>query len=178
MLETVCCAVRLKNLKFCCSMRLLSLLLLPNALPIVLFNAIIIIINIIIAKRSTQLCHTSDLKIGTIGATMPGAWRSRISARNNWPDVSILRLGNTAGLICSFFLSVAALHRSTSEIQEHVECWDAKQPTNKTCNQPTIVILLECPQLTTTCPLTSSSKEKLALLYTLTCLLYLVRTTM
>ena len=34
--------------------------------------------------------HTSDLKIGTPVATLPGAWRYRISAGTGWPDVSIL----------------------------------------------------------------------------------------
>ena len=34
--------------------------------------------------------HTSDLKIGTPVATMPGAWRYRISAGTGWPSVSIL----------------------------------------------------------------------------------------
>ena len=34
--------------------------------------------------------HTSDLKIGTPAATLPGAWRYRISAGTGWPGVSIL----------------------------------------------------------------------------------------
>ena len=34
--------------------------------------------------------HTSDLKIGTSVATLPGAWYYRISARTGWPGVSIL----------------------------------------------------------------------------------------
>ena len=34
--------------------------------------------------------HTSDLKIGTPVATLPGTWRYRISARTGWPGVSIL----------------------------------------------------------------------------------------
>ena len=33
---------------------------------------------------------TSDLKIGTPVATLPGAWRYRISAGTGWPGVSIL----------------------------------------------------------------------------------------
>ena len=36
------------------------------------------------------LSHTSDLKIGTSLATLPGAWRYRISAGTGWPGVSIL----------------------------------------------------------------------------------------
>ena len=34
--------------------------------------------------------HTSDLKIGTPMATLPGAWCYRVSAGTVWPDVSIL----------------------------------------------------------------------------------------
>ena len=33
--------------------------------------------------------HTSDLKIGTPAATMPGAWRCKVSAGTSWPGVSI-----------------------------------------------------------------------------------------
>ena len=34
--------------------------------------------------------HTSDSKIGTPVATLPGAWRSRVSAGTGRPGVSIL----------------------------------------------------------------------------------------
>ena len=34
--------------------------------------------------------HTSDLKLGTPVATLPGAWRSRVSAGTGWPGVSIM----------------------------------------------------------------------------------------
>ena len=34
--------------------------------------------------------HTSDLKIGTPVATLPGAWRFKVSAGTCWPGVSIL----------------------------------------------------------------------------------------
>ena len=34
--------------------------------------------------------HTSDLKIGTPVATLPGAWRYRVSAGTGRPGVSIL----------------------------------------------------------------------------------------
>ena len=34
--------------------------------------------------------HTSDLKIGTPVATLPGAWRYRVSTENSRPGVSIL----------------------------------------------------------------------------------------
>ena len=48
------------------------------------------------------LSHTSDLKIGIPAATLPGAWRYRVSAGTHWPGVSILQLGE------NFYLSVAA----------------------------------------------------------------------
>ena len=34
--------------------------------------------------------HTSDFKIGTPVATLPGTWRYRVSAGTGWPGVSIL----------------------------------------------------------------------------------------
>ena len=34
--------------------------------------------------------HTSDLKVGTPVATLPGAWRYSVSAGTGWPSVSIL----------------------------------------------------------------------------------------
>ena len=38
----------------------------------------------------TGSSHTSDFKIGTPVATLPGAWRYRVSARTGRPGVSIL----------------------------------------------------------------------------------------
>ena len=52
--------------------------------------------------------HTSDSKIGTPVATLPGAWRYRVSAGTGWPGVSILSLGEVERLICNLYLSVAA----------------------------------------------------------------------
>ena len=52
--------------------------------------------------------HTSDLKIGTPVATLPGAWRYRVSAGTGRPGVSILWLGEVEHWICNFYLSVAA----------------------------------------------------------------------
>ena len=34
--------------------------------------------------------HTSDLKIGTPVATLPGAWHYKVRAGTGWPGVSIL----------------------------------------------------------------------------------------
>ena len=41
-------------------------------------------------RDSTGLSHTSDLKIGTPVATLPGTWRYRVSAGTGRPCVSIL----------------------------------------------------------------------------------------
>ena len=41
-------------------------------------------------------------------ATLPGAWRYRVSTGTGRPGVSILWLGEMESLICSFYLSVAA----------------------------------------------------------------------
>ena len=34
--------------------------------------------------------YTSDIKIGTPVATLPGAWRHRVCAGTGWPGVSML----------------------------------------------------------------------------------------
>ena len=52
--------------------------------------------------------HTSDLKIGTPVAILPGAWCYRVSAGTGWPGVSILWLGEVESWMCNFCLSVAA----------------------------------------------------------------------
>ena len=52
--------------------------------------------------------RTSDLKIGTPVATLPGAWHYRVSAGTGQHGVSILWLGEVESLICNFYLSVAA----------------------------------------------------------------------
>ena len=52
--------------------------------------------------------HTSDLKIGTPVATLPRAWRYRVSTGTGRPCVSILWLGEVERLIYNFYLSVAA----------------------------------------------------------------------
>ena len=52
--------------------------------------------------------HTSDLKIGTPVAALPGAWRYRVSSGTGRPGVSILWLGEVESLTCNFYLSVSA----------------------------------------------------------------------
>ena len=51
---------------------------------------------------------TSDFEIGTPVATLPGAWRYRVSAGAGRPWVSIQWLGEVESGICNFCLSVAA----------------------------------------------------------------------
>ena len=48
-------------------------------------------------------CLTSRLV-----ASMPHAWRFRVSARTGWLSVSIPRLGEIASLMCDFCFSVTA----------------------------------------------------------------------
>ena len=55
----------------------------------------------------SESSHTSYSKIGTPVATLPGAWRYRVSTGTGWPGVSILGLGEVKSLICNFYLSVA-----------------------------------------------------------------------
>ena len=52
--------------------------------------------------------HTCDLQIGTPVATLPGAWRYRVSAGTGRPGVSILWLGEVESFICNFYPNVAA----------------------------------------------------------------------
>ena len=81
--------------------------------------------------------HTCDLKIGTPVATLPGAWRYRVSAGTGCPGVSILWLGEMESLICNFYLSVAArklvrADPSLSEIHSHVAWTLSNQQTTTT----------------------------------------------
>ena len=52
--------------------------------------------------------HTSDLKVGTPVATLPGAWHYRVSTGTGPASVSIQWLGEVESLICNFYLSVVA----------------------------------------------------------------------
>ena len=76
--------------------------------------------------------HTSDFKIGTPVATLPGAWHYRVSAGTGWHGVSILWLGEVESLICSFYLSVAACKIVQIRPWDTLAyCSDVEQPTNK-----------------------------------------------
>ena len=79
--------------------------------------------------------HTCDLNIGTPVATLPDAWRYRVSAGTSRPGVSILWLGEMENLICNFYLSVAACKIDQICPWDTLACcWDVKQPTNKQAN--------------------------------------------
>ena len=76
--------------------------------------------------------HTSDLKIGTPVATLPSAWRYRVSTGTGRPGVSILWPGEVERWSCNFYLSVAACKIKQIRPWDTLACcWDVKQPTNK-----------------------------------------------
>ena len=66
-------------------------------------------------------------------ATPPGTQQYKVSAVTDWPDVSILWLGEVEGLICNFYLSVAErkLVWADASLDALACSWDAKQPINK-----------------------------------------------
>ena len=55
-------------------------------------------------------------------ATLPGAWRYRVSAGTGWPGVSILWLVERESLVCNFYLSVTArkIEQIVPEIHSNV----------------------------------------------------------
>ena len=76
--------------------------------------------------------HTSDLKIGTPVATLPGTWDYRVSAGTCRPGVSILWLGEVESLTCNFCLRVAAHTIVQIRPWDTLSCcWDVKHPTNQ-----------------------------------------------
>ena len=87
---------------------------------------------------SSRSSHISDFKICTPMATLPGAWRYRVSVGTVWLSVSILWLGEIENLICNFYLSVAVWKivwadlslRYTRILLAH----KSNQPTNKKIN--------------------------------------------
>ena len=88
--------------------------------------------------------HTSNLKIGSPVATLPGAWCYRVSTGTGQPSVSILWLGEVERLICNIYLSVAArkIVRADRSLKYTIACcWDVKKQTNKQTNPWTFAIL-------------------------------------
>ena len=85
-------------------------------------------------RDSSGSSHTSDLKIGIPVATLPGAWRYRVSAGTGRPGVSILWLGETESLAAASF-SVWQHVQLSAQIHPWDTlacCWDdSNQPTNK-----------------------------------------------
>ena len=47
-------------------------------------------VRFLLALGFFWLSHTNNLRIGTLVATLPDAWRYRVSTRTGWPGVSIL----------------------------------------------------------------------------------------
>ena len=73
--------------------------------------------------------HTNDFKIGTPVATLPVAWRYRVSARTGQPGVSMLWLGDTETSISVW--QHVKLSEQIRPWDTLACCWDVKQPTNK-----------------------------------------------
>ena len=79
--------------------------------------------------------HTCDLNIGTPVATLPDAWRYRVSAGTRRPGVSILWLGEMESLT-STSISVWQHVKLSKQIRpwDRLACrWNVKQPTNNNC---------------------------------------------
>ena len=53
-----------------------------------------------------SLTITSDFKTGSPVATLPGAWRYKVSAGNGQPGVSSLWLGQVESLICNIIIII------------------------------------------------------------------------
>ena len=88
---------------------------------------------------SSNTSHLKEL-IGTSVATLPGAWRYRLSAGTGRPGVSILWLGEVESLICNIYLSVVACVTARAEPPSDALacCLDVKknQQTKKQNNPP------------------------------------------
>ena len=90
----------------------------------------------------SRIFHTSDFKIGTQVATLPGARRCRVSAGTGWPSVSILWQGGVESWIWNSYLSVAAHKHAWVDpsVRDTSMLLDVKQPTNN--NPPS---KMNCP---------------------------------
>ena len=84
--------------------------------------------------RFPRYSHTSDLTTGTLLATLPGTWRSRISATTCWPGVSIVCLAETVKLklqLLSQCGSTCHLSRQIRPRHTLACCGDLKQAANE-----------------------------------------------
>ena len=68
------------------------------------------------------------LNISTSVATLPGAWRYRVSPGIGWPIPSILSLGETESLICNFYQQVH-MSEQIHPWDTLACCWDIEQVT-------------------------------------------------
>ena len=48
--------------------------------------------------RFLRSSHTSDVRIGTVVAAVPGSWRFWVTVRTGWPGVNVLSLGRSIKL--------------------------------------------------------------------------------
>ena len=81
--------------------------------------------------------HTSDLTIDTPVATLPGAWRCRVSAGTGWP-VSIYCDWMSWKVWCATSVSVWQQVNLSEQIRPWDTlacCWDVMQPTDKQTSQ-------------------------------------------
>ena len=70
----------------------------------------------------SRLRCTSDMKIGTPVATLPGAWHYRVSAETSQPGVSLLWPGEVESLIGNFYLSVEACELVCADLSLKYMC--------------------------------------------------------
>ena len=79
--------------------------------------------------------------VGTLMASLQCAWHPKIDARTGWSGVSILWLGETVSLICSYYISVAACKIFYADpslrYSLHVARMLLKQPTNNNATTAT-----------------------------------------
>ena len=80
-------------------------------------------------RHFSRLSYTSDFKIGTPVATLPGAWCYRISAGTGRPGVSTLWLGEISATSISVWQHVQMCKQIRPWVTQAC-CWDVKQPTN------------------------------------------------
>ena len=87
-------------------------------------------------RSFSRSSHASDLKIGSPEATLPGAWRYRVSAGIGWLGVSILGLGEIESCTATH-ISYTCVSGSVPKIHQRVARALSSQQTASTslCRQ-------------------------------------------
>ena len=93
----------------------------------------------------SKLSHTSDLKIGTPVATVPGDWHYRVSSRTGWPGVSTRWLGEI-----KIWSATPIPVWQHAQLSQQINPWDtldaavmlSKQANKQPTKQPTLVICM------------------------------------